>query len=231
MQAKTIIAPKFTKHFLEHDNMKYFRENAHVVELGSYGEKKDPVGARAYLDVRSKIKFDALAGNVKFVTSVDINWQEVTSGDAGISGFLPVFGLKASAAAQTSLEKVKTGKVKLMLFQIPELALTKMLNSDAGGARKFLADEGDDARVCSAIWVYAEAELAEHFRASTLITASLTGDAAGLFITAKGGKHGTETISPAAGSTCAYRLHKVKKWTDRDKTKVEELETDFKGVG
>lgn len=231
MQAKSIIAPKFTKHYVEYDNMKYFRENAHIVELGSYGEKKDPAGARAYLDKRANIKSDALAGNIKFVTSVDIDWREATSGEAGLSAFLPVFGLNGSAAVQTSLNKAETGKIKLMFFEIPELALMKMLNGDADGARKFLADEGNDARVCSGVWLWAEAELAAHFQTSTTVTASVTGDSAGLIITAKGDKHGTETIAPLAGSTCAYRLHKVKKWTDRHKTKVDEVETDFKGNG
>lgn len=231
MQAKSIIAPKFTTHYFEYDNMKYFRENAHVVECGSYGEKKDPIGARAYLDVRAKIKADALAGNIKFVTAVDINWQETTTGEAGLSAFLPVFGLNGSAAVQTSFEKAKSGKTKVMFFEIPEFALMKMLNTDADGARKFLADEGNDARVCSGVWLWAEAELATHFQTSTTVTASVTGESAGLTITGKGGKYGTETISPLPGSTCAYRLHKVKKWTDRHKTKVDEVETDFKGNG
>jgi len=230
MQAKTILAPKITTHYLEYDNMKYFRENATVVEICSFGDKKDPVGARAYLDVNAKIKSETVADKLQFVTSVAVDWQETGSGDIGLNVSLPVFGLNGSAAANTGYEKAKSGKVKLMYFQVGEAALLQMLNTEATGARKFLADEGNDGRICSGIWLWAEAELVEEFTSASSVTASVSGGSTTLSISAKGGKHGVTTITPMAGSTAAYKLHKVKNW-NRDKTRIEEIESDFKGMG
>lgn len=47
---------KINKHFFQYGALKYFRTNAHLIELGTYGEKKDPIGAKAYLDPDGKIK-------------------------------------------------------------------------------------------------------------------------------------------------------------------------------
>ena len=35
---------KVTEHYFKYGGNQYFRENAHNVDLASYGEKKDPVG-------------------------------------------------------------------------------------------------------------------------------------------------------------------------------------------
>lgn len=53
----------------------------------------------------------------------------------------------------------------------------------------------------------------------------------GLSITAQGGNKGVTTFTVLPGSTCAYMLYKVKKWNDKDKTQIEEIESDFKGNG
>jgi|SRR4051812_23180739 len=231
MQAKLSLAPKITVHYLEYDNMKYFRENALSVETGSYGNKIDPFGPRAYLDPHAKIKADNLAGKVDFVTAGGFDWQQTSSADIGLNGSLPVFGMNGSAAVNFSYEKAKNEKVTVAYFQISEAKLLAMLNKDADGARKYLAGEGDDGRVCSGVWLWTEAELAETFQTSVSVTASVASGSSGLSITAKGGKNGVQTITVLPGSTCAYMLYKVKKWKDKDKTQVEEIESDFKGNG
>jgi len=57
-------------------------------------------------------------------------------------------------------------------LSIPEGKLQAMLNTDADGARKYLADEGGDGRIVSEIWVVMEAELSEHFDTSGSIAVS-----------------------------------------------------------
>src|SRR5687767_4926382 len=113
MQTKQVIQTKVTEHYFEFANRKYFKENAHNVQLGSYGEKKDPIGARAYIDVQSKVKADALAGKVKFNTTADINWTETKSGNIAVNGNVPFFGLNGKAALSTTYEKAKTARLKL----------------------------------------------------------------------------------------------------------------------
>src|SRR5262249_2691156 len=152
----SVLAPKITVHYLEYDNMKYFRENALVVEIGTYGNKIDPIGARAYLDPHAKIKTDLLAGKVDFVTAAGVDWQETSSADLGVNGSLPVFGMNGSAAVNFSYDKAKNEKVNVVYFQIMEAKLLALLNKEADGARKYLADEGNDGRVCSGVWLWAE---------------------------------------------------------------------------
>ena len=70
-----------------------------------------------------------------------------------------------------------------------------MLNQEADGARKILADEGKEGRICSGIWVWAEGEVAEHLASSTTVTASVDKESASLSITATGSKHGSQTVT------------------------------------
>ena len=104
-----------------------------------------------------------------------------------------------------------------------------MLNHDAGNARKFLADEGNDGRIVSEIIVALENDLAEHVSTSASISFAPSGSS-GLKITAKGGKYDTQTFTISTGTTFAYKLCKVKDW-NKDKTQINNLETDWKGIG
>ena len=231
MQARAILEPKFTEHYFEYDNMKFFRENAFAVEPCSFGEKKDPVGARAYLDVHGRVKPETTARYLKYTTTISVNWNEVSEKVISANGYLPVFGMDGKAAVTLSFSKAKAGKIKLINFEINNNPLMRLLNNDAPTARRYLADEGSDARICSGVWVWAEAEVAQQFSTSSLITASLDSGTEGIAVMAKGGSYGTHVITITPGTTCAYRLHKVKRWKDNDKTAIDEVETDFKGNG
>lgn len=47
---------KITEDYFEYGALKYFRGNAHLLEIGTYGEKKDPIGPKAYVDPESKVQ-------------------------------------------------------------------------------------------------------------------------------------------------------------------------------
>ena len=144
--------------------------------------------------------------------------------------FRRVRTLNGKAVLSTTYEKAKTACLRLMNFEIDERPLKSMLNQDAHGARKFLAEEGGDGRICSGIWVWAEGELAEYLASSTTFSASIDSASAGISITATGGKHGSQTVTITPGTTYAYKLHKITDW-NKGKTEVENLEADWKGVG
>jgi hypothetical protein len=78
--------------------------------------------------------------------------------------------------------------VNVAYFQISEAKLLATLNKDADGARKYLAGEGNDGRVCAGVWLWMEAELAETFQTSASVTASVASGSSSLLITAQGGK-------------------------------------------
>lgn len=209
----------------KYGGLKYFRGNAHLLEMGSYGKKKDPVGAKAFLNPQNKVKRDCLVNRIKKGKPVDIDWAQTNEADVEANGSLQAFGLDANAATSFSYSKTKKAKLKLFNLSIDEGPLKSMLNNDANGARKYLADEGKDGRIISEVWVVMEADLAEHFDTSASIMVS--SKAADLNITAKGGKYGTQNIQLSNGTTFAYKLHKIKKW-NKGKTKIEDMTADYK---
>ena len=118
--------------------------------------------------------------------------------------------------------------MQLISLAISPGPLKTMLNKDADGARKYLAEEGNDGRIVSEVWVVVDMELGEHFSAFGESSASVSAFGNSLNFTATGGKYGSQTVTVSEGTTFAYRLHKVKKW-NKDKTQIEEMEDDYKG--
>ncbi len=222
------MATKVTEHYLEFGGMKYFRENAHNVEMASYGEKKDPIGSRAYIDVQNKVKTEHLESRVKFNTRTTINWSETTKAEVEAEGVFKFFGLGKAVAVNGSYEKAKDAKLELISFAIDEGPLKTVLNQEAGGARNYLAEEGNDGRITSEIWVVVDAELGQHFAAYGSVSASVQAFGSSLNVTVLGGKHGSQTVTLSKGTTFAYKLHKVKDW-NKGKTLIEDLEADYKG--
>lgn len=215
-----------TKHHFEYLNHKYFRGNAHLVEICTYGEKKDPIGDEAYIDPQNIVKREYLVGRVTKGMTASVNWSQTSQADVEVNGTVKVFGVGINAATSYSYSKVKSANVKLFNLYINEGPLQTMLNTDASGARKYMADEGSDARIVSEVWVVMEATLAEHFETSGSIAISVP-MAGGLNVTAKGGTQGTQTITLSAGSVFAFKMHKVKEWNS-DKTKILNMEADYK---
>lgn len=219
-----------SKHFFKYGSRKYFRGNAHLLEIGHAGEKKDPIGANAYLDPYGKIKAKHMTDKVHFNTVASIDWTDVKKADleAGVS--MKFMGLGRKGGLSFDYAKAKSAKLKLMSFSIDEGPLKRILNNDANIIRNYLADEGKDARVVGEVWVVAEAKLAEHFDSAAKADYSVEAFGNSLEITAEVGHYGSQTIEISAGTTFAYKLYKVKKW-NKGKTKIEDLEADYKGMG
>ena len=217
------------KHSLTLGTQSYFRGNAHLVQIGSYGEQKDPLGARAYLDVQNQVKGEHLDGRVKFNTATRVVWSETTQADVEVNGQLKVFALDVAVAAGMPYTRAVEDRVDLVNFSIAEGPLTRMLNEDASGALKFLAGEGGDGRIVSEVWVVMAAALSAHFSASPSIDVSVGLGGSELAVTASGGRRGTQTVRLSPGTTFAYKLHKVKSWNP-GKTRIVDMEADYKGM-
>jgi hypothetical protein len=212
---------KITDKSFEYEDRKYFRGNAHTIVMGSYGQKRGVIGTTGYLEVQAVVKSDNLADRVQQNPPVTIDWTQTTKADVEAESVC-YFSLKGSASL--TYEKAKNDKLKLTNFFINEGPLTNMLNKDADGARKYLADEGGDGRIVSEVWVVMDAELSEHFATSASVSVSAA--AAGLNITVSGGKFGTQTITLSQGATFAYKLYKVTNW-DNGRTTVAQMAPDY----
>jgi len=143
---------KITEQYFQYETNKYFRGNAHSLQLGSFGEKKDLIGAKAYLDVQDAIKPIYLASRVKYNTTTKIDWSQTNKTEVEAEGAFKFFGININAAVDGTYDKAKTAKLELINFAIDEGPLQRMLNEDADGARNYLAKEGNDGRVVSEVW-------------------------------------------------------------------------------
>jgi len=209
------------------DGNRYFRRNAPAVEVGSYGDKKAPVTQANYLSVEGHIKYDLLDGKVKKLKPVDIEWDREAKADveANVDKYFDLGGI----TLDFSREKAMKAHLKLVRFHIEQKALQAVLNKDANKVRAAMKKEGNDARVCSSVWVVMSGELAERFDTSVELDVSGT-TSGGLSIAAKGGGawSGSEKITFSPGTVFAYGLHKVKKW---DGDTIEEMEDDWHSFG
>lgn len=225
---------KIEKHTFVYNGEGYFRDKAEDVQIAAYGEKVDPLGSKASLTVTNQVTRANLKGRVRYVTVVEIDWSRQAKADVESEGQLKYFTVAATGTAAFSYEKARSAKLKLVKFVIDEGDLKAMLNNDADGARRFLAQEGADGRIVSAVWVVLEGTLADSFSSAVASGGSVSADltkAAELQLTAKGSgsSHSSSTIVLAKGTTFAYLMHKVTEWNG-DKTRVEELKLDSKGL-
>src|SRR3990172_200734 len=87
------MATKITDNYFEFGVHKYFRGNAHLIEIGTYGEKKDPVGSKSYIDPQSKVVRQHLVGIVTKGSPVSVDWAQTTNAALQVNGGMRVFGL------------------------------------------------------------------------------------------------------------------------------------------
>jgi hypothetical protein len=221
---------KITEHKFKYGSQSYFRGNAHLLELCSYGKKCDPLGAKAYVDPEGKVRASHLTDRPIKTSTVSIDWSDVKEKDLDAGAALKFLGLGRKHAISFDLKEAKKAKLKLMNFSLAEGPLKRILNNDANIVRNNMADEGGDARIVSEIWAVMEAELAEHIESNWGTGHGWKAAGNTLELTVSGGKHGSQTVTIGEGTTFAYKLHKVKKWS-KGKEKIEDMEADYKGMG
>lgn len=219
---------------IEINGMKYFRGNAHIVNLCTCGEKKDPIGAKAYIDPQRNINRDKIEAYIKDQNyAVDIDFSKFSKTDVEVNGKVKVYGIKLAGSSSFTYTKLKTASLSLLNFHLNESQLKKLINNNSS-VFNYMKNEGNDARVVSEIWVVVEASLAqaiEYNGAKSVDAKFANNNELNVKIQLSGGKSHTITIS--SGSVFAYKLHKVKDYDKRRKkaTKVTDLEADYKGMG
>ncbi len=220
------MATNINENYFEYGVLKYFRGNAHLVAIGTYGQKKDPIGPKAYIDPQNTVLPQHLVGRVIKGPPIAIDFSRSSQTDVEANGVqVQVYGVALDVAGTFSYTRLKTATLRLMNFSIAEGPLMTMLNTDASGARNFLAGEGSDGRIVSEVWVVMEAALGDYFAGSGSITISAVGT--DLKVTARHSTTSSESIVLTKGAVFAYKMHKVSDWNS-GKTRIENMEADYK---
>lgn len=139
------------------------------------------------------------------------------------------FGINYLLQRDESYKKAKAANLVLARFLIIENQVKKLLNKKASGAKKFLAEEGNDARLVTNIWIAMEGTLGESVSNATSVSIGASKSGTEVEIGFTNSKTGTTRITLSPGTTFAYALHKVKNWTDHKST-VENVEVDYYGM-
>jgi hypothetical protein len=222
------MSTKITTHYFEWNGQKYFRGNAHLVEPGTYGEKKDPLGAKAYIEPAGKIKPLHLDGKLKYNTRTQVDWATVSGGELQAGADLNYLSLGKSGAISFDHSKAKSARLELINLSIDETPMIRMLN-EAGIARDWLAKEGGDGRIVSEYWIVVDAELSEYFATTAGLSVGVKALGSHAGLTLSGGAQGTQTVTMSPGTTFAFKMHKVSDWS-KGKDSVLKVEADYKGM-
>jgi len=210
---------------LKFDGTQYYRGGAIDVHLGSYGQKKARISGINKLSVYNDIKQADLSryGHIDAVAVPNINWSNVNAQNLGASG--KYMGVKGTH--RLTRKQANKYKLSLVKFTINEANMQNTLNKGASTARKYMAREGKDARVCNTVWVVMTAQYANAFEGADKI--SISGQK-NMKITATRGSKRTASVTLSKGTTFAYGLLRIKKWDSRKKQQVRNMEEDEWGV-
>ena len=219
---------KVSSSAFSYSGFRYYRGKAENVKLGSYGEKKTPVGQINYLAVQNNITNDNLAkASVQIAGPFSIDWSKFSKTDVEASGSTKY--VKAGGTASFSYETAKTANLKLVKFYLNEGSLKTLLNNYASGARNFLSGTGSDGRVVSEVWVVMEATIASQVVANGSVSGNATVNGINVDVKAGGSVTTAYSITLPPDTSFAYLLHKVKSWNS-GKTLITDLEDDQHGV-
>lgn len=205
--------------------IKFFRANAPVIEIGSYGKKKEPITAANYLEVQERLPAPKMDGKIKQATVVEIDTSKTTKNDflANINA-LGVFGVSGG----TAWTKAQQGHYKLIWLTMTLGKLKDAFNS-APKARNTLADMGGKGRAVHQVLIALEASEATKVDSGTSFDVSVK--AGILNVNVKGGSNsssGTD-ISIAPGTCFAYLLANPD-W-NKGKTKIDLFKDDQYSFG
>jgi hypothetical protein len=195
-------------HFTGPDGNRYFRRNSIELGIGKYGEKKTPITQANSLEVDGGISAALLEGKIRKSQPYEIDWSKESQAD--VTGSASLF-FNLEGTADFTLNRAREAKLKLVRFHIEGADLATALNNDKGALAE-MKREGNDARVCSSVWVVMSGELAHRFESSVRLSVSGNAGALQLGVEGGGAWKGEEKITLSAGTIFAYGLHKIDKW-------------------
>jgi len=201
------------------DNLRYFRVNAGVMRLGSYGEKKQPVG-RMHLELQGDIPLLGVPLTVS--TEVDASFENGWAVDS--TELLPPH-VTGYGGMDFYIAKIRKGQLRMIQVSITLEGLKQALLATPLQAK--VKGLGGDARLVHSLLMVVECELVQGMKSGFSASGSVTKDGmtlSGAFSTESG--HATTTRFPA-GATFAYLLARPT-W---NKAGLDRLTVDEFGIG
>jgi hypothetical protein len=212
-------------HFKGPDGNRYFRRNAISLGIGKWGPKREPLLQANYLEVEGNVRYSLLEGKLSKSPPYGIDWARANRADVEATATV-YHTIKGTATFD--YERAREANLQMIRFHVDGGELTRLLN-DADGVRDKMKSEGNDARICSSVWIVVSGELAERF--STGVRFNVKANISeGLSVGVEGGAtwSGEERITLSESSVFAYGLHKIDRWKG---DLVGDVKDDWQSLG
>jgi hypothetical protein len=194
---------KVKKDEFQLNGLDYWRNNAHAVSLGDFGDKRNPIGRSAWFEPSGCVRAGKL--KVKRLGSISVDSSRQTKLDflAGVK-LAKVFPL---GKAEVGFDEIVNRKLALECFEVEAADMVRAINQ-LPALREKLKDLGEDARVCTSTFVVVNYEMSREFASAASIEASI--DVQGVTLEPKlsGGGNGKTRLTMDEGMVLAYGIAK-----------------------
>jgi hypothetical protein len=203
----------------------YFRAHAEEVEIGSIGEKRQPITKQNYLEVKGRIPVPKIAVAQSTVVGIDFTKTSKSAFNTVVSAIIQ--GVPVKFSGDATFDKLKSGSLKLVKFSILSNDMKEAANNSPQAIQD-LIEWGDNARIATQVFIVMEAALANQFNNN--VTVNLSAGVKGLEakVGGSGSTSGTTTVQISNGTCFAYLLAKID-WDasqKKNKTKIVDLDDD-----
>lgn len=215
-------AIKLTESKFVYNGIPYWRRKAESMLPGTWGRKKTPFGASAYVQDEGRIPAEKL--KIRKVTEANIDFDQMSTTDIAVSVVAPGFG---KLKPEEVVEKGRQGQLKLVKLEVENLA--DAIN-DSPRVLEALQDLGD-GRVVGEVFLVMEAKIARTVTTSRSL--GLSAVVQGVVITGDvKSDTSSEVLCEVSEGSCFAYLPFEPKWEEnmkRKRTKVIRCEDDLKG--
>jgi hypothetical protein len=215
---------------LTYGGVAYFRGHAEEVEIGSIGEKRQPLTKQNYLEVKDRIPVDKINGVKSTVVEIDATKLSKTDFMTKVAAIVPIGGVPVPIKFEgdVAFAKLKSRELKLVKFSVMNNDMMKAANNSPQKLQ-YLIDWENDARIAHQVFIVMDAKLSTKFDNNVNVTLSMGVDKLVKATVGGGGSaSGDTTVQMSPGSGFAYLLAKID-WDakqKKNKTKIIDLDDD-----
>ena len=200
------------KNYLRVSGKKYFTTNAENVKIGSYGDKRTPIGKPNYMQVWKDMDVSKL--EIEEATVIDLNTKKSKKRD--VEAKVGKKGL-AGVGAKNVYDKFASGELKLAKLIVRSGDMVDEINSDSK-VLEYLQGAGRRARFCAEVFVVITAKMAEKVENTNSFDVSASKGSVDVELKGSFSSGHDNTLEISEGTMFAYSLLKPV-WTGRGKKK------------